>query len=77
MSILVEKLIQISIENYYNYINKLFNDDDRRNNKINIYNDIYDFMDNFLKQYEYQISLNLLLQKFEIIIHLKKSEILF
>ena len=58
LSILVEKLIQILIKNYYNYINKLFNDDYRRINKINIYNDIYNFMDNFLKQYEYQIIFN-------------------
>ena len=62
ISILVEKLIQLSKEYYYKYVNKIFNNDNKNIPAANIYNDIWNFLDKFLKQYKYNINFNLLLQ---------------
>jgi hypothetical protein len=60
ISILVEKLIQISKDYYYKYVNKLFNNEDKNISNANIYNDIWNFLDIFLKKYQYNINFTLL-----------------
>ena len=62
ISILVEKLIQISKEYYFKYVNKIFNNENKNINNSNIYNDIYNFLSRTLKKYNYNINFNLLFQ---------------
>ena len=61
ISILVEKLIQISKDYYYKYVNKLFNNEDKNISNANIYNDVWNFLDIFLKKYQYNINFTLLI----------------
>ena len=52
----------ISIDFYKNYVSKLFQDKENKDFKQNIYKDIYNFLENFLKKYDKNINIKLLTQ---------------
>ena len=62
VSILVEKLTDISIEYYRNYVNKLFAENATDKSPQNIFNDIFNFLKSFLSKYDKTINIKLLLQ---------------
>lgn len=62
ISILVEKLMNFSIEYYHKYVEKLFQDKDNKTYVENIFNDIYNFLEKFLDKYDKNININLLIQ---------------
>lgn len=62
ISILIEKLTEISINYYKAYVNKLFDKENIITGKHNIYMDIFEFLKKFLLKYDYNINIKLLLQ---------------
>ena len=55
-------MIEFSIEYYYSYIQKLFIEENSKNNPVNVYNDIFNFMTNFNKKYNYEMNFKILIQ---------------
>ena len=62
---MIEKLKEITINYYQSYINKLFNNNLNQINSINLFNDIKNFLEKFLKKYNNNISINLIIQEEE------------
>ena len=63
LAILLEKL-KIIIVNYYRlFINKLFNKEKNVNNSINLFTDIKNFLEKFLKKYDNNITIKLIVQE--------------
>ena len=60
---MIEKLKEITINYYQSYINKLFNNNLKQINSINLFNDIKNFLEKFLKKYNNNISINLIIQE--------------
>lgn len=63
LGVLIEKLKEITINYYQSYINKLFNNNLNQINSINLFNDIKNFLEKFLKKYNNNISINLIIQE--------------
>ena len=63
LGVLIEKLKEITINYYQSYINKLFNNNLKQINSINLFNDIKNFLEKFLKKYNNNISINLIIQE--------------
>ena len=62
ISILLDKLKDFSIDYYHKYVSKFFNESNANIHPSNIFNDIYNFMEKFLKKYNFNINIKLLLQ---------------
>ena len=62
VSILIDKLIKLSIEYYLTYVEKIFINNMNNNKSINIYKDIWNFLIDFMKKYDRNINIKLLLQ---------------
>ena len=62
LSILLDKLKIFSIDYYHKFVSKLFTENTEMNNASNVFNDIYNFLRSFLKKYNYNINIKLLLQ---------------
>ena len=62
LSILIERLKDISIQYYKKYISKLFKDNDEASYCSNVFDDIYNFLKKFLKKFNNSININLLIQ---------------
>lgn len=60
---MIEKLKEITINYNQSYINKLFNNNLNQINSINLFNDIKNFLEKFLKKYNNNISINLIIQE--------------
>ena len=62
ISILTEELIDLSIEYYISYVEKIFENNLNNKENISIYNDILNFLRKFFVKYDKNIDVKLLLQ---------------
>ena len=62
ISTLREKLIKITFEYYISYIENIFKNDIDKKNKVNIYKDIWNFLEKFIIKDKKNININLLIQ---------------
>ena len=62
ISVLIEKLTNFSVEYYQKYVSKLFDNSEDKKNCSNVFNDIYNFLEKFVRKHNKNININLLIQ---------------